>query len=179
MRHSWLIEGAEVRSAGAKGLGLFAAAPIATGEIVAAFGGYAMSGRELGRLPTERQVHSIQIADDLFLVGPESCEPADYFNHSCEPNLGIVGSVMLTAIRAIEIGEELTFDYAMSDADDYDEFACLCRTPACRGRVTGRDWMLPELQRRYAGYFSAYLSRRIEAGASAAASLAPAGPSSL
>jgi len=31
----------------------------------------------------------------------------------------------------------------------------------CRGKVTGYDWMLPELQIRYRGYFSPYLAARI------------------
>ena len=31
----------------------------------------------------------------------------------------------------------------------------------CRHKVTGHDWMLPELQRRYRGNFSPYLAKRI------------------
>jgi len=27
--------------------------------------------------------------------------------------------------------------------------------------VTGKDWQRPELQERYAGYFSAYLARKL------------------
>jgi hypothetical protein len=27
--------------------------------------------------------------------------------------------------------------------------------------ITGKDWQRPELQRRYAGYFSAYLEEKI------------------
>ena len=45
----------------------------------------------------------------------------------------------------------------------YDEFACGCGAARCRGRVSGDDWRLPELRERYAGYFSAYLQRRIDA----------------
>jgi hypothetical protein len=33
--------------------------------------------------------------------------------------------------------------------------------PNCRKILTGKDWQLPELQKRYAGYFSAYLARKI------------------
>ncbi len=64
-------------------------------------------------------------------------------------------------MRDIEPGEELSFDYAMCDASDYDEFLCLCETPICRGVVTGMDWRKPELQKKYVGYFSPYLMRRI------------------
>jgi hypothetical protein len=69
--------------------------------------------------------------------------------------------MLVVAMRDIAIGEELTFDYAMSDGGDYDEFDCLCESNDCRGVVTGRDWRLPELQTRYAGWFSPYLARKI------------------
>ena len=65
-------------------------------------------------------------------------------------------------MRDIEAGEELTFDYAMSDGEPYDEFDCHCGADSCRGRVTGNDWKLPKLWLKYDGYFSPYLARRIE-----------------
>jgi SET domain-containing protein len=34
-------------------------------------------------------------------------------NHSCEPNLGMGGNVLLVAMREIAAGEELTIDYAL------------------------------------------------------------------
>jgi hypothetical protein len=70
---------------------------------------------------------------------------------------------MLVAMRDIEPGEELTFDYAMCDASDYDEFACLCGTRSCRGIVTGADWRDPVLQAKYMGFHSPYLMKRIAA----------------
>lgn len=163
MYHSWLSPDLVVGPAGPKGLGLFAARDFDRGEIVTGFGGHVMSSREFHDLPEHRQVHSLQIAEDLFMVAPEDAEPADLFNHSCDPNLGILGSIMLVAMRPIARGEELAFDYAMCDADSYDEFECHCGAANCRGKVTGNDWMLQELQERYRGYFSAYLAQRIEA----------------
>ena len=88
-----------------------------------------------------------------------------YVNHSCEPNCGLVGANLLVAMRDIEPGEELTFDYAMSDDDDYDEFVCACGEATCRGLITGADWRRPELQVKYRGWFSNYIARRIEAEA--------------
>jgi uncharacterized protein len=38
---------------------------------------------------------------------------------------------------------------------------CKCRSSNCRGTLTGKDWQRPELQERYAGYFSAYLTKKI------------------
>ena len=63
--------------------------------------------------------------------------------------------------RLIAAGESLTYDFAMSDGSGYDEFECSCGTVSCRGKITGNDWMQPELQLRYRGHFSPYLARRI------------------
>ncbi len=49
----------------------------------------------------------------------------------------------------------------MSDGSSYDEFPCSCGASLCRGHVRGTDWMRPDLQERYAGFFSPYLARRI------------------
>lgn len=135
--------------------------PIRAGETVAAFGGRCVTRDELEQLRLSQQHRSIQIDDDLFLAGAIDPEPGDFVNHSCEPNCGLRGSVLVVALRDIEAGEELTYDFAMSDGSDDDEFECHCGADSCRGKVTGHDWMLPELQLRYRGHFSPYLSRRI------------------
>jgi hypothetical protein len=105
----------------------------------------------------------IQIDDDLF-IAPVTDEDRElsmlYSNHSCDANLGIRGEITFVAIRDICAGEELTHDWAMTDDDDYS-VECKCGAPNCRETVTGKDWQHPELQKRYAGYFSAYLTRKI------------------
>jgi len=65
-------------------------------------------------------------------------------------------------MRDIQIGEEVCFDYAMSEDNHFDEFPCSCGAVTCRGQVSGKDWLLPEIQQRYFGYFSPYLQRRLE-----------------
>ncbi|HSL59933.1 MAG TPA: SET domain-containing protein-lysine N-methyltransferase [Acidimicrobiales bacterium] len=163
MLATYLTPKAAVRPAGDKGLGVFATAPIREGETVAAFGGYVVDRATLDSMTPERQSHSIQIDTDLFMASSPEPEPSDFVNHSCDPNTGIDGNILLVARRDITPGEELTFDYAMSDVDDYDEFECACGTARCRRKVTGNDWMIPELQERYRGHFSAYVARRIAA----------------
>lgn len=160
---NFLIPDAEVRDAGRKGRGVFATAPITAGTTVAAFGGRMAHRAEFELMPEYRRTHSLQIDHDIFLVCPDEEEPADLFNHSCDPNCGIGGNVLVVAMRDIATGEELNFDYAMSDDDDYDEFVCACGEPGCRGLVTGADWRRPELQVRYRGWFSSHIARRIAA----------------
>jgi uncharacterized protein len=161
VRQSWLHPSAQARDTPAKGVGVFATAPIPAGTTVAAFGGCAVDAAELGELGADVSEHAIQIDDNLFLASTPPFDPADFVNHSCDPTCGLVGAVLLVTRRDVAAGEELCFDYAMSDSVDYDEFECRCGTGLCRGVVRGTDWQRPELQTRYEGWFSSYLARRI------------------
>jgi hypothetical protein len=44
--------------------------------------------------------------------------------------------------------------------DPSERMNCTCRGEGCRKVITGDDWRLPELQRRYAGFFSRYVQDR-------------------
>ncbi len=164
---SYLTPKVTVRDAGRKGLGLFASEPVAAGETIAGWGGAVMHRTDFDRLSEHRRVHSIQIDEDLYMVGPDEPEVADYANHSCEPNAGIVGNVLLVAMAPIRVDDEVCFDYAMADTADYDEFVCECAVAGCRRLITGADWRRPELQDRYRGFMSSYIARRIAAEAEA------------
>lgn len=140
--------------------GVFAVEPIAAGDLIAAWGGTVVEEPAFRQLSAELISLSVQVEEDLFLV-PDRLGPGDRINHCCEPNAGIQGYSMLVALRDIAVGEEVCYDYAMTDSSPYDEFDCACGAPACRGYITGQDWLQPALQEKYAGYFSLYLQRRI------------------
>lgn len=161
MRHSWLTPKATVRHVGAHGHGAFATEPIASGEVVAAFGGYVVTAEQLACYDGDRVSRSIQIADQLYLLAGPDPEDGDLVNHSCDPSCGLLGETVLVARRDLEPGAELTFDYGTCDASPYDEFDCACGAPRCRGRVTGDDWRDPAFQARHAGWFSPYIAARI------------------
>ena len=164
MRISYLSPKTEVRESNINGLGLFAITDITKDEIAAVKGGRIVDRKTLREKITPRLGPvEIQIDDDLF-IAPVTDEERDvsmlYSNHSCDPNLGVRGEITFVAMRDIRAGEELTHDWATTDDDDYS-LECKCGAPNCRKIVTGKDWQRPELQRRYAGYFSAYLARKI------------------
>lgn len=154
------------RPSGIAGRGLIAVAPIAKDEIVAIKGGHLVDADTLDGLPERLRNSEVQIADGFYLVALDEAEyePVMLFiNHSCEPNVGFAGNVVLVAMRDVAEGEELTTDYALFDDAD-DPMICNCGTPSCRGTISGRDWQLPDLQRRYGSYFSTYLQRRFAGG---------------
>jgi uncharacterized protein len=164
VRLSYLSSKTEVRESKIHGRGLFAIADIAKNEIVAVKGGHIVDGKTLREkiTPVLGPVE-IQIGDDLF-IAPVSDEERElsmlYLNHSCDPNLGMRGEITFVSMRDISAGEELTHDWAMTDDDDYS-VECNCGAPDCRKTLTGKDWQRPDLQKRYSGYFSAYLARKI------------------
>ena len=161
-QNSFLSPKCEVRAAEDRGgFTVVAKEPIAKGELIVVWSGTLVDGAELATLPPPVKRHSLQVEEDHYLVSLTDCEPPDYVNHSCAPNAGLSGQIGLVAMRDIRTGEEVTYDYAMSDGSAYDEFDCCCGAAECRSRVSGDDWKRPELWPRYQGYFSPYLQRRI------------------
>ena len=136
--------------------------PIEAGELVVVWGGEVLHASRLDSLSPAERLLTIQVEEDLYLVSATD-GPADWVNHSCDPNCGLSGQIALVAMRRLEPGEEVCFDYAMSDGSPYDEFSCGCGTATCRGQIRGDDWSRPELWKRYRGHFSPYLQRRIDA----------------
>ena len=155
----------EKRRSGIDGRGLFAKAAISKGEIVVVKGGYVLTREQRDRIGKDLGPSEIQVTETLF-VGPTT--PAEreggmmHLNHSCEPNVGLQGQIVFVAMRDIVADEELTVDYAMFDDEPY-EIQCRCRSNHCRGLITGVDWRNPEIQKRYDGYFSWFIQRRIDA----------------
>lgn len=74
--------------------------------------------------------------------------PALYVNHSCDPNAGVRDCTELVALKPVEAGSEVTFDYSTSMAEDGWEMDCACGSAICRGRV--RDFKhLPPVRRDF------------------------------
>ncbi|WP_193185814.1 SET domain-containing protein [Nisaea sediminum] len=161
----WFSDSVEKYASEIEGTGLRAVRPIAVGDLLIVKGGHVFNRERRDDLAKTLGPAEIQIDDHLF-IGPDRPEDRDsgmmYLNHSCDPNVGMVGQIAFHAMRDIAAGEELAFDYATGDDDDW-KMECRCGAENCRRTVTGRDWRMPELQARYAGWFSAYLQRKIAA----------------
>lgn len=65
--------------------------------------------------------------------------PMHATNHSCEPNASFDEGGMLVAVRDIEPGEEITFDYRAHPipASPWN-FQCYCGAEACAGWIDAR-----------------------------------------
>ncbi|NTW27131.1 MAG: SET domain-containing protein [Candidatus Moranbacteria bacterium] len=165
---SWMNPCLEVRSIskyGNNGKGIFTLKEIKKGEELAVFGGYIVAVKDLIDLPEKYRDLGFQISDKFSITSKNINEDSDNFNHSCDPNAGICGQIFLVSMRDIKKGEEVVFDYAMvlsksTGAEKY-EIKCLCGSVKCRGKITENDWKMPELQKKYNGYFQHFLQEKI------------------
>jgi uncharacterized protein len=159
-----LADGLEARRSDREGYGVFATRPFVAGSLLCVWGGRVVSTARMLSLPEHRRRYAVQIDQDHYLVTPLSgLGAADLVNHACDPTAILAGANTLIARRDLVVDDEITYDYATSDANPYLGFACRCGTAACRGEVTGEDWSDPRLQADYGDAFSPYLLARIRA----------------
>lgn len=138
----------EVRRSGVHGLGVFAAKAIRKGTRIIEYVGERVSHDEADRRYEEKDANDSHTF--LFIVDSKTVidagtdgNDARFFNHSCDPNCESTVEkkrVYIEAIRDIEPGTELTYDYQIyreeGDPDNIDEvFACRCGFANCRGTM--------------------------------------------
>ena len=120
--------------------GVFAAKAIRQGERVFSVEGPTQD------IPSR---YSIQVGRDRHIeAGPDN-PPWKYLNHSCNPNLALDADARaFYALREIDAGEELRFNYLTTEWDMATPFECHCGAPECARRVAGFKNLNPEAQIR-------------------------------
>lgn len=160
---SWLTNKVE-KAKSISGYGLRVIKKIKKGEKVIVFGGYVMTSNQFESLPVELKHYPFQIDNDLFfgLSKISEVEKADYLNHSCNPTCGFGGEIVIVAMRDLDVGDEITIDYAMCiTSGKIHNMQCLCKSKDCRKKITSNDWKNKELQKRYKGFFEPYIQKKI------------------
>ena len=87
------------------------------------------------------------VDDDLCIDAGVGGNPARFINHKCDANCETIiegRRVFIEAIRTIQPGEELGYDYQLTweSTDDPDElalYACRCGAANCRGTMLDRE----------------------------------------
>jgi len=142
------------------GSGVFARERIPKGELIGIFTGRILGMEEMEDLRSISQ-YPLRIHESLFLLPKNNKPDAPYFiNHSCDPNAGMKGQVILVARRAIEPGEEITYDYETTDTDLFH--VCHCGAALCRGEITGQAYKDSLFQKRHAGFFTWYMQQKVD-----------------
>lgn len=165
----WIDPRIEIRPSPMHGRGMFATAPIRSGEVVTIWGGTFLLREPDPRKKKEWRTKGYvlgTIGEGLYLASlPAEGEEdlTNLINHSCDPNVWMQDEVTLAARRNIAAGEELTMDYAMIEEDEewVGRFECRCGSLFCRRHFTGKDWRREDLQARYGEHFSPFINARI------------------
>lgn len=144
------------------GRAVFAREPIHAGEIIAAFVGTVHRAKKISELPNDppdyMRDHVIQIGEEEYLHGKGGL--AELINHSCDPNCGIKDLSKVVAMRDIKAGEQLTWDYAMTEDSDWYFPGCLCGSEACRGTIGPYRDIPKERKEKYRDFTSEWLRKK-------------------
>ena len=142
------VKNYEVRKSPVHGNGVFAMRAIGAGERIIEYRGERISWDHATDRAAERggpinHTFYFSLADGNVIDGGSRGNDARWINHACEPNCEAFeedGRVYIHAMRDIDQGEELNYNYALI----YDErhtpalkrqFACRCGTPGCSGTM--------------------------------------------
>lgn len=139
----------EIR-AGINGRGVYAIASFAPRECIFRFSGPLFSSAGLPTPYDDYYDHYVQIGENVFM-GP-SGDIDDYFNHSCDPNAALIikeNDVKLIALRAIDVGEEIVWDYSVTMLDDDWCIPCACGSDHCRGNIREFKYLPADIQSKY------------------------------
>ncbi len=121
-----------------KEFGLFAIEDIKKDEIVTITAGVVLPERVVKTAPSYIRSFAYYIENGFFLAPSTKNPSADwYMNHSCDPNTGSpVRAFTNYALRDIQAGEELLYDYAVdyswnSEYKPFRKFKCGCGSKNC------------------------------------------------
>ena len=141
----------DIRSSPIQGKGAFATRPIAAGTRLVEYTGERLTPDEADarypEVPGERHhTYLFAIDDEIVIDAAVGGNDARWINHSCAPNCDAVvedGRIFIEAIRDIEVGEELTYDYAYQLTERHSpaakrRYPCSCGAATCRGTILAK-----------------------------------------
>lgn len=149
------------------GRGLFAARDIKKGEIVFIAKGKRFKDTITNIDESINHRHSMGITADYWL-DPYQSNPLRWINHSCNPNLGIRGSVQFIALRKIRKDEHLTIDYSITECDTLYNFRiqaggfCKCGEKNCRKIIRSIQFLPKKVYRKYLPFIPRTFQRAYE-----------------
>jgi uncharacterized protein len=115
--------------------------PIRKGEFVAEYTGPRLTIKEADALYEHApRTYLFGLTDGKHVIDGEGV--AAFINHSCDPNCEadeVNGRILITAIRHIPAGEEITYDYNLYDGNRDDPSLCSCGAKKCRGSMYSEE----------------------------------------
>ena len=99
------------------------------------------------KFDNSKAIYLFNINSRFDLDGDFKFNTARLINHSCDPNCEVFGSgmkVWVYAMKNIQKGEELSYDYGFNYDEDYKNYPCKCGTKKCVGFIVreGSRWRI-------------------------------------
>lgn len=115
------------------------------------------------KFSSHRTRTSMQIDEGLYQECDDPNAVENFLNHSCNPN-GYINFKDLTyrALRDIEPGEELTYNYCTTEFETPFQFKCLCGSKNCYGYYKGFRFLTLAQQRELVPFISPYLKNKFK-----------------
>jgi SET domain-containing protein len=120
------------------GKGLFTAQDIQKDTRIMPYIGPKIAKEEGHRRATTGNAYIFQFNDRYDIDGKTLSNKARWINHSCDPNCETVQTsraIWIVALRDIQAGEELSYNYGYGFDDDYTDFPCTCGPANCCGYI--------------------------------------------
>lgn len=89
----------------------------------------------------------------------EPPEPGIHLNHSCNPNAGIRGKVVVTALKHIKKNEEITIDYSTTEGEHLWQMRCRCGTIKCRHTIRSIQYLPLKTFQKYLPFIPRYFQQ--------------------
>jgi uncharacterized protein len=146
-----------VRSSPIHAAGVFTLGRVLKGARILEYTGKRMAHEAADELYKHRPyTYLFGFGDDANVI--DGYGMAMYVNHCCDPNCETEedeeGRVWIVAMRNIDPGEELTYDYFLYDGED--DAPCTCGTQNCRGTMYSKK----EIRKRKAASNSKKTARK-------------------
>jgi uncharacterized protein len=153
----------ELRSSLIQGEGAFATRPIRKGARIIEYVGERITQavadeRYDDTAMSRHHTFLFNVDEDTVIDAAYEGNDARFINHSCNPNCQAFleeDRVFIYALRDIQEGEELSYDYGYERTEDMGEeeeqlYVCRCGAPNCRGTILAPATAEPEPKKKKA-----------------------------
>ena len=144
-----IVRSLEVRESDVHGRGVFARASIPRGTRIIEYTGRRIPWSQVPEDQEDERTYYFGLDNGREVIDPSvGGNEAQWINHSCSPNCQAIENrddrVFIYALRNIEPGEELFYDYRLEvdvprTKEVEKENQCFCGSPKCRGTMLDPD----------------------------------------
>ena len=136
--------------------GLYASQDIRKGTKIIQYKGKIITTKQSDNNPkfdNNKAIYLFNLNKRYDLDGDFKFNTARLINHSCDPNCEVLGEglkLWIYAMKNINKGDELSYDYGFTFDKDFRQFPCKCGSKNCIGYIVreGSRWRVRKIKRK-------------------------------